>query len=69
MDSKANFLLLLFNGAVSAETAYNGLMDRGYIVRWLPGQGLVNGLRISIGTEEENRGLVAALREIVGDAG
>ena len=69
MDSKANFLLLLFNGAVCAETAYNGLMDRGYIVRWLPGQGLVNGLRISIGTEEENRGLVAALREIVGDAG
>ncbi len=69
MDSKANFLLLLFNGAVSAETAYNGLMDRGYIVRWLPGQGLMNGLRISIGTEEENRGLVAALREIVGDAG
>ena len=41
-------------------------MDKGYIVRWLPGQGLGQGLRITIGTEEEMRGLTAALREIVG---
>jgi histidinol-phosphate aminotransferase len=40
-------------------------MARGYIVRWLPGQGLANGLRMTIGTEEETRGLAAALREIV----
>lgn len=66
IDSKANFLLVLFNGTVTAESAYYALMDQGYIVRWLPGQGLANGLRISIGTEEDMRGLVAALREIVG---
>lgn len=65
-ESKANFLLVLFEGAVSAETAYHALMDRGYIVRWLPNQGLANGLRITIGTEEETRGLAAALRDIVG---
>ena len=41
-------------------------MERGYIVRWLPGQGLPHGLRMTIGTEEETRGLAAALREIVG---
>jgi histidinol-phosphate aminotransferase len=41
-------------------------MDHGYIVRWLPGQGLGHGLRITIGTEEETRGLLAALRKIVG---
>ena len=54
-----------FEGKVSAETVYMALMDAGYIVRWLPGQGLGNGLRITIGTEEENRGLVQALRAIL----
>jgi histidinol-phosphate aminotransferase len=65
VPSKANFQLVLFEGAVSAEDAYHALMERGYIVRWLPGQGLPHGLRITIGTEEEIQGLVAALREIV----
>lgn len=68
LESRANFLLVLFNGAVTAEQAYHGLMDRGFIVRWLPGQGLANGLRVTIGTEEETRGLAAALRDIVGAA-
>lgn len=65
VPSKTNFLLVLFEGAVSAEQAYHGLMEHGFIVRWLPGQGLPNGLRITIGTEEETRGLAAALREVV----
>lgn len=66
IPSKANFQLVTFEGAVTAEQAYKGLMDHGFIVRWLPGQGLGNGLRITIGTEEETRGLIAALRKIVG---
>lgn len=66
VPSHANFLLVLFEGDVSAEQAYKGLMERGYIVRWLPGQGLPHGLRMTIGTEEETRGLAAALREVVG---
>ncbi|MBA3897742.1 MAG: histidinol-phosphate transaminase [Sphingomonadaceae bacterium] len=66
IPSKANFLLVLFEGAVNGEQAYRALMERGFITRWLPGQGLTKGLRISIGTEEETRGLAAALREIVG---
>lgn len=66
VPSKANFQLVLFEGAVNAETAYNALMKAGYIVRWLPGQGLPHGLRITIGTEEQMHGLLAALREIVG---
>ncbi len=65
IPSKTNFLLILFEGAVSAETAYKGLMERGFITRWLPGQGLPNALRISIGTEEETRGVAEALRKIV----
>ncbi|MBN8831223.1 MAG: histidinol-phosphate transaminase [Sphingomonadales bacterium] len=66
VPSKANFSLVLFEGETSAETAYKALMDHGYIVRWLPGQELPHGLRITIGTQEEMQGLIAALREIVG---
>ncbi|WP_213979631.1 histidinol-phosphate transaminase [Sphingomonas sp. dw_22] len=66
VPSKANFQLVLFEGEARAETAYKALMDKGYIVRWLPGQGLPHGLRITIGTEDEIRGVAAALREIVG---
>ena len=66
VPSKANFSLVLFEGAVSAETAYKGLMEAGYIVRWLPGQELPHGLRITIGTPEQMTGLIAALRKIVG---
>ncbi len=68
VPSKANFVLVLFEGAISAETAYKALMARGYIVRWVPGQGLPQGLRMTIGTEAETRGLIAALREVVGAA-
>lgn len=66
VPSEANFVLVLFEGALTAEAAYKGLMDAGYIVRWLPGQGLPHGLRITIGTEEETRGVIAALRDLAG---
>lgn len=65
VPSKANFLLVMFEGAVSAEHAYHALMAQGYITRWLPRQGLPNALRISIGTEAETRGVADALRAIV----
>ncbi|MEN9393662.1 MAG: hypothetical protein RLZZ104_2005 [Pseudomonadota bacterium] len=65
IPSRANFLMVMFEGAVIAETVYKALMDEGYIVRWLPGQGLATGLRITIGSEEENRGLMTALRNIL----
>jgi histidinol-phosphate aminotransferase len=67
VPSKTNFLLVLFEGAISAETAYKKLMDHGYLVRWLPGQGLANGLRITIGTEAETRGVAEALRQIIAE--
>ena len=65
VPSWTNFLMIIFDGNCSAEIAYKGLMDAGYIVRWLPGQGLGNGLRITIGTEDENRGVMIALRSIL----
>jgi histidinol-phosphate aminotransferase len=66
VPSQANFVLVLFEGRLTAEAAYKGLMDAGYIVRWLPGQGLPHGLRITIGTEDETRGVIAALRALAG---
>jgi histidinol-phosphate aminotransferase len=65
IPSKANFVLVLFEGILTADAAYHGLMDAGYIVRWLPGQGLPHALRITIGTEDETRGVIAALRDLV----
>jgi histidinol-phosphate aminotransferase len=64
IPSRANFVLVTFAGALTAEAAYRGLMDAGYIVRWLPGQGLPHALRITIGTEAECRGVIAALRAL-----
>ena len=69
VPSQANFVLVLFEGALTAEAGYKGLMDAGYIVRWLPGQGLPHGLRITIGTADECQGVIAALRAMIDKAG
>ncbi len=65
VPSAANFILVIFDGAVSAETADQELINAGYVVRRLAGQGLGHALRITIGTEAENRGVMAALRTIL----
>ena len=62
LPSKANFVLILFEGALSAEQVYLGLMDYGYITRWLPGQGLPQGLRITIGTQAQMDEIAEAIR-------
>ncbi|WP_036503581.1 histidinol-phosphate transaminase [Novosphingobium sp. AP12] len=62
LPSQANFVLILFEGALTAETAFDGLADRGYIVRWLPGQGLPQALRITIGKPKDMDVIAEALR-------
>ena len=64
LPSEANFVLILFSGKLTAEMAYNGLAERGYITRWLPGQGLPHGLRITIGTAEQMDDIARGLREM-----
>lgn len=68
LPSEANFVLVLFEGQLSAEQAYEGLAERGYIVRWLPNQGLPHALRITIGTAEQMDEIAAALSEMAGSA-
>lgn len=64
VPSQANFVMVLFEGRLSAETAYSGLADAGYIVRWLPGQGLGHGLRITVGTAEQMDVIARVLRQL-----
>lgn len=65
LPSKANFLLVLFEGAVTAEQAYLALAEGGYATRWLPGAGLPHGLRITIGTAQQMDDVAAILRNLV----
>ena len=66
LPSEANFVLVLFEGGLTAEAAYHGLAERGYIVRWLPGQGLPHGLRITVGRSEDMDAIAAGLAEMAG---
>ncbi len=65
LPSQANFLLILFEGAVTAEQAHHALAREGYATRWLPGQGLPHGLRITIGTAAQMDDVARILRDIV----
>lgn len=67
VPSKANFLLVLFEGKVSAEEAYQALAAGGYATRWLPGQGLPHGLRVTIGTAQQMDDVMAILRTLLED--
>lgn len=60
--SAANFLLVHFGPGGAAKVDAH-LRSRGYIVRGMKGYGLPDALRISIGTTEQNSGLLAALEE------
>lgn len=64
VPSAANFLLILFEGALSAETVYQALMEAGYATRWLPGQGLPQALRITIGTAAHMRDIAGRIRAL-----
>lgn len=63
IPSKANFLLVLFEGKLTAEAALAALAEGGYAVRHLPGQGLPHALRITIGTAEQMNEVAAILRK------
>jgi len=55
-------------GKLTAEAAMKGLWEAGYATRWLPGQDLPNGLRITIGTEAQVRVVADTLRAMAESA-
>ena len=65
--SVTNFILIHFpdDGRHSASAADDYLSARGYILRRVAGYGFPNALRMTVGTEEANRGVVAALSEFL----
>jgi len=65
--SEANFLLVHFEGLVTASQALEALSDAGYAVRHLPSQGLPNALRITIGRTEDMTRVIATLRALCGE--
>ena len=50
-------------GGAGAADAF--LQEHGFVVRRMDAYGLPNALRVTIGTEEANRGLVACLRDFL----
>lgn len=62
--SVGNFVLIHFPDGKkhSAGAADDYLSQRGYILRRVTGYGFPNALRMSIGTEEANRGVIDALK-------
>jgi histidinol-phosphate aminotransferase len=61
--SHANFVFAVPPRGVPARTLYARLLAKGFLVRHLDAPSVSDGLRISIGTEEEMAGLMQAIQE------
>jgi histidinol-phosphate aminotransferase len=61
--SQANFLMFRVPGP--AEAVFEGLLDRGVIVRPLASYGYPDGIRVNAGRPEENRRFIEALKEVL----
>ncbi len=64
--SVCNFVLVRFGTAERAKEADAFLRSKGIIGRAMGGYGLPDSLRITIGRDDENQAVVAALAEFVG---
>ena len=64
VPSRANFILV--DVGRSASDVYQKLLHQGVIVRPMTPFGMETALRVSVGTPEENRKLVKALRTVLG---
>ena len=62
LPSHANFILA---DVGEGRTVFEKLLQAGVIVRPMGGYGLPRHVRISVGLEEENRRLVAALERVL----
>ncbi|WFL78320.1 histidinol-phosphate transaminase [Altererythrobacter arenosus] len=67
VPSKANFLLVLFEGELKAVTALDAIAEAGYAVRHIPVPGLSDALRITIGRSEDMAAIAEVLRSLTGE--
>ncbi len=64
LPSAGNFVLVLFKDERrTAQAANDYLNSKGIIVRPVGGYGIHDGLRITVGTEDQNRAVIDALSE------
>jgi histidinol-phosphate aminotransferase len=66
VPSRANFILV--DVGRSASDIYQRLLKEGVIVRPMTPFGMESALRVTVGTPEENRRLVKALKTVLGKA-
>jgi histidinol-phosphate aminotransferase len=63
VPTEANFVLVKIGA--DAEMVVKRLFDRKIVVRWLGGYGLPDYVRITVGTPDENRAFIDALKRII----
>jgi histidinol-phosphate aminotransferase len=63
VPSEGNFVMTVWPDAEAARHFADGLLESGVIVRYLDSFGIPNGVRIGIGSPEENEYLAAALEK------
>lgn len=68
--SVGNFILINFpqDGVNTATEANDFLLSKGFILRAVGGYGLPNSLRMTIGDQQANEGVIAALQEFMGNS-
>ncbi|HEY3638522.1 MAG TPA: histidinol-phosphate transaminase [Rhizomicrobium sp.] len=64
-DSEGNFLLIQFGSPQQAQAADAFLQSRGFILRPVASYDLPHCLRLTVGTEDANRGVAAALTDFM----
>ncbi len=68
LPSQTNFVTIV-NSPLSADSLVEALLYKGFIVRAMTAFGLSNGVRISTGTLAQNKKFIAALQEVLYEAG
>ena len=63
-DSKTNFLFAMPPKGISAEDVYQKLKSQNIYIRYFSGELVSKYVRITIGTEEENRLMLTALKSL-----
>jgi histidinol-phosphate aminotransferase len=67
VPSEANFLMTLWPSREHAERIVDAVAQRGIIIRPIPQFGIPNGVRITIGSDEQNDILISALQHAVAE--
>jgi histidinol-phosphate aminotransferase len=63
VESQANFVMTVLDTEQDASRIFEGLLSQGVVVRPLKAFGLPNCIRISTGTDEDNRMFMEAWRK------